>query len=387
MSDSNGARVTLISSPSEFMALQTQWNALASHTRRTSVFYRHEWFDAAWQWRQQTARLHLICYFVGERLAAVLPLVVQRIAVRGFTVRELRFLTVPDTQACDMIVAEQERASASNAFAFELVQRCRDWDVLRLNFLAPESVATSTLRDALERKGFTTRVVSAPGNPFIALDSTWGAYYATRSRRLKKGNNLAANRLRKAGEVGIDWLAPGTEDSVRLASFLERSIRISAISWKSRTGNSLDMPGPQAFIRRLSALASQRGWLSIWTLSLNQLPVAMEYQLVADENVYALRSDFDAKFDEISPGTHLNRCLVEQFFGRGLRRYYMGPGDNAYKYRWTEEIEPLQELTVYGRTLAGRGLALWETALKPMAIKFRDRLGRLVRDDLERGRD
>jgi CelD/BcsL family acetyltransferase involved in cellulose biosynthesis len=387
MSDTIGASVTVISSPTEFMALQTQWNALASRTRRTSVFCRHEWFDAAWQWRQQTARLHLLCYFVGERLAAVLPLVALRIAVRGFTVHELSFLTVPDTQACDMIVAEQERFSASNAFALELVRRRREWDVIRLNFLAPESAATSTLRDALERNGFATRVVSAPGNPFINLGSTWGAYYATRSRRLKKANNLAANRLRKAGEVGIDWLAPGTEDNVRLASFLERSIQISTTSWKSSTGNSLDMPGPQAFIRRLSALASQRGWLSIWILSLNQLPVAMEYQLVADENVYALRSDFDAKFDEISPGTHLNKCLVEQLFGRGLGRYYMGPGNNAYKYRWTEEIEPLQELTVYGRAVAGRGLALWETGLKPMALKFRNRLSRPVRDELEPERD
>ncbi len=146
----------------------------------------------------------------------------------------------------------------------------------------------------------------------------------------------------------IDWLGPGDDGSERVESFLERSIGISAKSWKSRTGNSLDMPAPQAFIRRLSALASRRGWLSIWILSLNDRPVAMEYQLVADGNVYALRSDFDPEFDEISPGTYLNLVLVQQLFGRGLRRYYMGPGNNAYKCRWAAQAEPIEELNMYG---------------------------------------
>jgi CelD/BcsL family acetyltransferase involved in cellulose biosynthesis len=376
MSDPDNCRVTLISSAAEFTALQEQWNAVASSARDASVFCRHEWLDSAWQWRQQTARLYLLCYFVGRRPAAVLPLVWQKVPTRGLAVRELSFLTVPDTQACDLIVAEPDTASASAAFALELWRRRAEWDVMRLKFLSSSSVAACTFRDSLEATGFTTRAANAPGNPFVALDSTWEHYYATRSRRLKKGNNLAANRLRKAGAVTIDWLAPGDDDSERVESFLERSIGISAKSWKSRTGNSLDMPAPQAFIRRLSALASRRGWLSIWILSLNDRPVAMEYQLVADGNVYALRSDFDAEFDEISPGTHLNRVLVQQLFGRGLRRYYMGPGNNAYKLRWTEETRPVQELAVYGPALAGRGLALWEATVRPMAVGLRDRLGR-----------
>jgi len=100
----------------------------------------------------------------------------------------------------------------------------------------------------------------------------------------------------------------------------------------------------------------------------------MEYQLVADGNVYGLRSDFDAEFDAISPGTHLSGQLVKQLFDRGLRRYYMGPGNNAYKYRWTDDVEPVEALTVYGRSVTGRCLAAWETTLRPVAVKLRDRL-------------
>jgi CelD/BcsL family acetyltransferase involved in cellulose biosynthesis len=382
--DSSSTGVRLITSPDEFMLLRNNWNALAVSSAIGSLFCTHEWFDAAWQWRQQSARLYLLANFVGLRLAAVLPLVLSEIPSRGLTVRELSFLTVPDTQACDMLAAEQDSGSACTAFVTELARRRGEWDVIRLKYLTPRSVAASVLWKAFERNGFTTKVFAVPGNPFIAIDTSWVDYYATRSRRLKKANNLAANRAKKAGDLRVEWVAPGRSDPLGVDRLLAQAIAISGKSWKSRTGNSLDNAGPQLFIRRLSDLAAQRGWLSIWILNANNRPIAMEYQLIADGNVYGLRSDFDAEFESASPGTYLSRHLLERLFELGLRRYYMGPGNNAYKHHWTEEVEPVRELTVYGRSITGKCLAAWETAVKPAAIKVLGRLRAPANDELSR---
>jgi CelD/BcsL family acetyltransferase involved in cellulose biosynthesis len=366
------------------MALRGAWNALAASAARASVFLQHEWFDAAWQWRQQTARLHLLCLFRERELTAVLPLVRERIVRCGLALRELSFLTVPDTQACDMIVAEAERAAAAEAFAADLADKRREWDVLRLKYLPPDSVAASSFRAALAARGFAARLEQRGSNPYVRLDSTWETYYATRTRSLKKANNLAANRLKKAGEIWIDWLQPGSGEATSLEPMLARIIAISAVSWKRRTGNSLDNPGPNAFIRRLSQLAHERGWLSVWTLGLGDQSLAMEYQLIAEGCVYALRSDFDEAYEEISPGSHLGRCLLEQLFDRRLERYYMGPGENPYKQRWAEQGEPVAELIVYGRTLRGRWLAAWEGTLKPLAKRLRDRVRGAAHPEQER---
>jgi CelD/BcsL family acetyltransferase involved in cellulose biosynthesis len=366
--------VRLVTDPEDFAALRAQWNAVAASSRSDAVFSSHEWFTAAWQWRQRTARLWLLCLHQSGNLAAVLPLVLQETRRRGMTVRELSPLTVPDTQWFDLIVAERDAAAASEAFADALEQRRGEWDVLRLKYLAPGAMLASSFRDALARRGFATRLHPDGGNPFVPLDGAWESYYATRSRSLKKANNLAANRLAKAGTVHIESLAPGAGDAAEVDRFLDRAIAISARSWKSRTGNSLDNLGPQAFARALAHAAHGRGWLSIWVLTLDDRPLAMEYQLVADGCVYALRSDFDAEFEEISPGSHLNRTLLQQLFGRGLRRYYMGPGENAYKHRWTDQVAPVHAVTAYGRTLTGRWLATWETMLKPFVRGVRDRI-------------
>ncbi len=367
--------VRLVSSESAFAELRAPWTELLVRAEISSVFLTHEWFDAAWQWRRTRSRLHLLCLFDAQRLTAVLPLVAQTAKVRGFPVRELSFLTVPDTQWCDLIVSETQAADAATSLASEL-QRRRDWDVLRLEYLSAQSVAGREFRKALARSGFSTRAAEGPGNPCIALDTSWAEYYTTRSRSLKKANNLAANRLRRAGTLRVDWHSPDGGTAENIDGVVDQVVSISARSWKSRTGNSLDNAGPQAFIRRLSALANHRRWLSVWYLYLDDRPVAMEYQLIAGGDVFGLRSDFDPTLEDLSPGAFLNRHMTEQLFGRGLHRYYMGPGNNAYKYRWADRVEPVTELTAYGRTLTGRVLALWEIALKPHLVRMRSRLQR-----------
>ena len=372
----SAADVRLVTSATEFAALRGPWNEVAATCKGRSVFLEHEWFDAAWQWRQTTSRLYLLCLYRSQRLAAVLPLVVQAVKLRGVAVRELGFLTVPDTQWCDLIASASDAEEAAAAFASELGRRRREWDVLRLKYLGTESVADSALRAALAAQRFAVRRVEAPGNCYIPLHTNWAEFYATRSRRLKKANNLAANRLQRAGEIRIDWHAPGVPGAGTVDNIVEQVISISATSWKSETGTSLDNPGPQAFIRRLLDVATDRQWLSIWLLSLDGRPAAMEIQLIADGDVFGLRSDFDPALENVSPGSSLNRHMLEQLFGRGLHRYYMGPGNNAYKHRWTDQVERVGEMTAYGRSLTGRALAAWETALKPAAIRLRDRFAR-----------
>jgi CelD/BcsL family acetyltransferase involved in cellulose biosynthesis len=369
-SEGRGLSVREIGHYDAFLALRDDWNALAGGR---SVFLRHEWFDAAWQWRrlEEGTRLLILGAYRGERLAGALPLVRRIVRARGVTQRALEFLTVPDVQLCDLIVADGEGIGVSSAFAAELHRRAGSWDALRLTHLPEESIAAGTLAHALRAEGIGAVCARWGGNPFIDLTTGWDAYYAARSRSVKKSINLAANRLRKCGEVGVSWLQPGQRDGVTAA--VERIADISARSWKIETGNSLNYPGPVAFIRRLSALAAEQGWLSVWELNVGQRPVAMEYQLVFDGKVHALRSDFDAAFQEMSPGANLNRHLLETLFSASLRRYYLGPGDNPYKARWTDVAEPLFSLTAFSPSLRGRTLAAVETRLKPLVRSLRQR--------------
>jgi CelD/BcsL family acetyltransferase involved in cellulose biosynthesis len=165
----------------------------------------------------------------------------------------------------------------------------------------------------------------------------------------------------------VECISGAEAPQAEVQAALGKAVDVSRRSWKQATGNSLDNPGPGAFIQTLTGHAARRGWLSLWLLHIDSKPVAMEYQLVDGANVYALRADFDTACEEISPGSYLMRTLVESLFDKGLQRYYMGPGSNAYKTRWTDEGEPLQQLSAFGRTWRGRLLHIVDDVLRPRA--------------------
>ncbi len=365
--------VRVVTSAADFATLRPAWERLRSRCAGPTVFLSHGWLEAAWQWQAPSAGLYLLCCERGGELVGALPLMRDRVAGGMLHPVTLEYLLVPDTQHCEILAAPEDAVAVAGALADALAARRRDWDVLRLRNLPPDGIATVSFAQALARHGARIHAQQATANPCIALTGTWDAYYASRSRRLKKANNLAANRLAKAGKVTIDWLEPGAGSAADVERLLEHVVRISARSWKAETGNSLDRPGPNAFIRRLTERAHAEGWLSIWMLSLDGCPVAVEYQLVSEGSVYALRSDFDASHETLSPGSHLSRQMLETYFDRGLTRYAMGPGDNAYKYRWADATVPVHALTAYGRTPRGRALATWELALKPALRRLRSR--------------
>jgi len=368
-------QVRLVSDGAAFSALQPAWDRLHGQCAAGELFLSHAWFDAAWQWKREQASLYLLaCERSDGELVGALPLVRRRIDGAPLQRHALEFLCVPDTQRCDLLAAPDERDAVIRAIARELARRASDWDVARLNYLAADAYVLAALVPAFERERLTCAARAVASNPWVALDSSWERYYASRSRRLKKAVNLAANRLAKAGRIDIEWLAPGIGEAADIDRALDAITRISSRSWKTRTGNSLDNPGPQAFIRRIAHHAHLRGWLSIWTLALDGEPIAMEFQLACNGNIYALRSDFDASLDELSPGSHLARCLLERLFDRGFARYYMGPGENAYKFRWAEGGDVVHAVAAYGRSLRSRSLAAWELALKPAARRVRDAL-------------
>lgn len=354
-----------------FLDARDPWNQLVAQIPAASVFLRHEWFDAAWRWASADAELYIIALLQGDRLVGAAPLVLRQPSGRPAH-RRLSFLTVPDTQLCDVVTEPALRTEVLTAL-LDALHRRADWDVLDLAYLATD--AAEEIAGLARSRNRPTAVVDQGSNPAIALAGTWEEYYGRRSRRLKKGNNLIANKLKKGGHRFCleHRTGPQLQDEQNTARLMDEVVGISAKSWKRHIGLSLDFPGPGAFIQRLSELAVENGWLSVWRFEVDGKAVAMEYQLRYNGRIHALRSDFDDTAADLSPGTYLNWKMLEQLFETDDRRYLMGPGDNAYKLRWAEEFDPVKRVMIYGNTWRARGLALFDLRLRPLLRRGRDR--------------
>ena len=372
--------VKWITDEGEFLALREPWNRLAPVTRGRDVFLRHEWFDAAWQWRkEERCGLRIATVYRGARIVGIFPLVLQSTNNGGLPARRLEFLSVPDTQFCDLICDLPESTKVCHAIATTLLDHARDWDLLELKHLSEDAAAMGLSKQRSLRHCLIQDQTPWDANAYIELTESWDAYYGRRSRSLKKANNLAANRLRKAGDLELQWVRATQTNLDQIDSLLEELVSVSARSWKAETGLTLENPRPGAFIRRLTHHALEQNWLSLWCLRLDGKLAAMEYQLVCGEEVFALRADFDRALDTISPGSYLSAHLLQKLFASGHRRYWLGPGQNPYKARWSEHSENLFRVSAYSPSFPGRAHRLNDVLVRPAARKVRAALRRVWR--------
>lgn len=353
---------------SDLISLRDAWNSLQLPADGNGqLFSRYEWMDATLSWQPDASQPYFLLIQNQKKSMGILALS-RLIRFRyGLPIKRLQFIQVPDAQQCQYVTSNSDRVHVAHAIAGYLSLH-KNWDQIQLSRMHRESGAEHPLETAFREAGLRVHWIKESGNPVIQLNQTWQTYYATRSRRLKKGNNLVANKLRKAFKsIEVEWLFGKSVTGEQWSMALDEVIAVSAKSWKRSTGLTLDNPGPQAFIKKLSEHAIHQGWLSIWLLRLDGKIAAMEYQIIYNRVVHALRADYDEDLAELSPGTYLNWKILERLFEQGdLLRYEMGPGDNQYKQRWAESELPLYSFIAYNTTLPGRILCFIECSLKPV---------------------
>ena len=144
-------------------------------------------------------------------------------------------------------------------------------------------------------------------------------------------------------------------------------------SWKAELPISLRRnPSIRRFFEVLTSVLHARGQLRLWTLRLSGIPIATEYHVHDGDTVYALRSDFDDRYREASPGAYLNAYIVRTYFERGVRIYDMGPGDSEYKQRWANSVREQENFWLFSRTPYGLALYNMERRAVPPLRRARE---------------
>ena len=369
--------VTEVSNYAHFLGMNDAWNTLLSKRSRPSVFLRHEWFDAAWQWCKNTSNMRLLCTFQGSDMIAVAPIVATELRKHLILHSQLSFIQVPDTQECDVVASDDNSAIAVTS-VIEYLSNRKDWDIVVFPKLPPDGALTAHAVDACKKRRINYVMTDTGENIEVDLTANWESYYSNRSRRLRTSNNNCRNKVHADGNtVNLHWLVNAGSATTDITDVLSALKHISSVSWKKHTGLTLDNVGPGAFIDRLSEHALQNDWLSIWALDINDIIVAVEYQLIYEGVVVALRADFDPSFAKLSPGSYLNWRILESLFSSDNSLYRMGPGSNPYKLRWSNSYTPLREVRMYNKTLKGHFFWIIEARLRPLIRRLKQLISRV----------
>jgi CelD/BcsL family acetyltransferase involved in cellulose biosynthesis len=336
-------KVRRIDSLAAFEALAPVWHAVATESEQTSPFLSHEWFGCCWRAAVPSRRPEVLLVEDAGGPVALIPLVHWSGDLHGLPTRFVGILNAPDTAFAEWLIVGRPDP-VIEAIMADLVAR-GDWDVMALNSVPPASPTLKALHAWLPGR-YRWQALPPVRSPYLNTTGTWEDFWKGTSQRFKKTVRNVRNRLTKTGTVTVEEHRVVAPDSAVFADLLG----VSARSWKAERGLAIaNMPGMVEFFQALTVHASVRGWLRLWIMRLDGLPVATEYQLESDGRVHALRADYDSAVpDELSPGTHLSAEIVRALIDReAVYEYDMGPGDNDYKSRWAGASHELGRLRIY----------------------------------------
>lgn len=332
-----------------FCDLEALWNQVCREQRQESFFLSHRWFRACLAGTGNDVEPIVLVLRDGGIPVGLVPLFRHVDRWRGFPTRVLSLATNQDAPFGDFILPAIDPEKGLAAVMEHFTQR-RGWHLFVGGKIRRSSPTHAHLSHLLVGQRHLRQLAARV--PVLDLAGGWEAYWTGRSQRFKKTVRNVANRIERLGNATVfDAGRTDLETCMRVLHTL------AGRSWK----HGLDVSVTQSraiatFFEDLTAALLERGLLHLWVLAVDDEPIAAEYHVRDGDTVYALRGDFDERYRDASPGTHLNAHIVRTYFEDGVRLYDMGPGESEYKQRWATRIDDLDTFIVFHRTPYARAL-------------------------------
>lgn len=335
--------IELIDNFKDFLLLEDVWNNILSKSKSEQVFSTFEWFSSWWLAFGQNLSLCVLLVKEKDSIIGIAPLMLQKAAMCGLRFKKLSFIYNDNASHADfLLMAGREREGVSAIVDYLKSGRIA-YDVLEFQNMPKESPNYELLLEKLSHDKAFFVLKEGLRSPYIPIAIDWQAYLLSLSKKFRKTLHNIQNRA-KSEKFRIEKV----EDSIKNKGILNSIVGISEKSWKAKCNGEISHSRENvSFFQALSKIATEKGWLGIWLLTLRDKPIAYEYLLKYKEKIYALRADYDDAYKLVSPGLILNVEGIRSSFEEKIKEYDFCGHDEEYKKKWTSSIRGHYHIIMY----------------------------------------
>ena len=311
--------------------LSAEWDALALASR--SVFATSEWASVWWECCGGSGTLRVVEARASDgTLAGIVPLVLSRIG----PLRVVRFLGHgvgdllgpihgPDGCIAGPVLLDRALREISgewDVFLGERLQRGPSWAQPGMSELKVES------------------------NMVLPLSRwpSWDEYVAALSRKMRQQLRHDEKALHERHRATFRM----TRDPARLDADLDLVFALHRARWSG--SKSSFVPG-ETFYRKFAALALERGWLRLWILEVDGMPVAARYDFEFAGVYHAYNAGRDPAWNKAGVGLVLRAHTMREALQGGAEEYRFLRGEEPYKKRFLTEDTGLVTIAKAGTWL------------------------------------
>jgi len=225
------------------------------------------------------------------------------------------------------------------------------WDVIIIQRLIEWNPLVESIRNYCNYNSIKYFVRKEQPSYFITLPGHLEEYLRKRSRNFRRSLIKNQRKLYSLGEIRIEKVVKPEE----MEQAFDKILRIEESSWKGSHGTSIKSVWKQYdFYRRLCRAVSQKGWIHLQFLLMNNDPVAYNMGLIIKKRYFYLKTSFDERYREYSPSMILRVNLIEELIKRNINEIDFTAEPYEWQKRWSEEYRWHKSLTIYNNTIKAR---------------------------------
>jgi hypothetical protein len=306
----------------------------------------------------------------GDKLVGIAPLMMGKSFFHGLPVKLVGFIQDQNNQSLhnDFVVLPAFKKVFLQSLVRSLFEQTAQWDVIYFRNISTLAENYKSLTDVLSTSEWRWKQRATPyDSPFLFPTGSWDEYFSKRSRITRKNLKNLQNKIHKAGKISVRNIRTWEE----FLSCREELYEVAQNSWSEEHNNSFGSLKNRKFFESLSRSAAEKGWLSIWSLSLNEKMIALEYHLRAYGREHALCGHYHHDFATLSPGTYLDMAILMHIFEEKERAkvYDFCGAFDKYKKKWTDSYVPHYDLLIFKDQVYSRYIKFQEFVFVPTIRK------------------
>jgi len=332
------------------------WNALLPQTRNATFFQSLDWLAVYWKHYGEDQHLRVLVVFDDDaKPLGILPLVVRREATK---VGNLRVLTYPLDGWSSFFGPIGPNPTATLLAGMKHIRRTpRDYDIMDIRWVDISGCDHGRTQTAMRQAGFDPALQPWETTSVVDIDGDWDGYWNSRNTKWRAEIGRCERRMAEAGEVELVRYRPTgaiNDDDDPRWDLYDACVNLASRSWQgsSTDGTTLSHACVCCYLRDTHLAAAKAGALDVNLLLISGQPVAFNYNYHYNGRVYGMRKGFDPNFSKLSPGSVLQKMILEDSFDREDTFYDMGPKFYEAKRHWATSRRASHRLTHYPKVVS-----------------------------------
>jgi CelD/BcsL family acetyltransferase involved in cellulose biosynthesis len=353
----------------EFSQYREPWNELLETSASESFFLKWEWLYTFWETidKENTRLLVWLCHD-GDELVGIAPLYIYASTFMKIPLRKAAFLG-------DRVASDYMDFFAKPGYeeicCHGVMQRMQGQDAPACDLLELNGVcADSNLYRHLTAGGQQAKdVVILPG--FECPRARLGASFEGYTAGLSASTRYALGRKQRRLEGDFDSIAVEHLDLAQHPELLDVLFRLHKDRWEIQKdkASSFCTAFRKSFNERLlHRLGEGEGFFS--RVLVDEKPVSILYVFAYKKHAFFYQNGWDPGFASYSIGIYNIQQAIQHAIEGGYRSFDFLRGEEAYKYKFCDEVRQAYSIRLFGKGLTGR---LSRTLLL-LKVRLRNRL-------------